>query len=345
MTYKDISDSRGRIMGVAIIWILLFHLDGRFLVYGYFPGFLSQISAFLFDQGSIGVELFLLCSGFGLCFSFRKDSDVLKFYSKRAKRILPEFVLGLALVQPMDKTHPLILLFEFLTVSYYIGESSHFWFISAIVLMYLVFPLIYRFLSDLDARTFKIRACSLVAVSFLVTFALHFIFPYYDEHLCTVFDRFTIFIVGVIIGVRYDPEKKVAGKRGIFMAAVALEGLLIAYLAYMFLYIPVGKYFLKYFLLLPMSVTIAFLLVCVFKKIRFRYSLLDAAGRISLSLYIADSVYATFSERAASYGMPYMDNALASIPFIIVLALLIHYTSKLIRKAIGRVGKRQVKTA
>ena len=86
MTYKDISDSRGRIMGVAIIWILLFHLDGRFLVYGYFPGFLSQISAFLFDQGSIGVELFLLCSGFGPCFSFRKESGIQKSCSKRCNR-------------------------------------------------------------------------------------------------------------------------------------------------------------------------------------------------------------------------------------------------------------------
>lgn len=336
MTYKDISDCRTKIMGAAIIWILLFHLNGRFVVHSYLPGLLSAVTAFVLGLGSTGVELFLLCSGFGLCFSMRKNPNVLRFYLNRAKRILPEYILGLALVQPMDRLRPAILILELLTVSYYLNESSHFWFISAIVLLYLVFPLIYRFLAGKDDKTFRIRAVLLVSVSTLVTFALHFIFPYYDDHLCTVFDKFTIFIIGVIIGVRYDPEKKIAGKRGIFAVLVAFEALLIAYMAYLYIYVPHEKYFLRGFIIIPLSVTIAFLLVLVLRRSGIRYSLLSLAGKTSLSLYVADGVYATFSERAASYGMPYMDNALASIPFIIILAAMIHLISRLIRKGLNR---------
>lgn len=340
MTYKDISDSRTRIMGVAIIWILLFHMEGRFLIHGYFPGLLSEISAFIIDIGSIGVELFVLCSGFGLCFSIRKNPGVLHFYTNRVKRILPEFTIGLVLVQLMDKLRPIILILEFLTISYYFKESCHFWFISAIVLMYLVFPFIYRFLTDVDERTFKCRASLMVVICALLTFVLHFISPYYEEHLCMIFDRFTVFIIGVIIGVRYDPEKKIAGKKGSIAAIIALEALLIAYMAYMYMYVPIGKYTLKRFIFVPLSVSIVFLLVKLFTKIKVKHSLLSAAGKISLSLYIADGVYATFSERAASYGVPYWDNALASIPFIITLAVLIHLSSEMIRKAIKRVNQR-----
>ncbi len=327
-------------MGVAIIWILLYHMEGRFLIRGYFPGLLSEVSAFIFGLGGTGVELFLLCSGFGLCFSIRKNPSLLHFYTNRAKRILPEFTIGLVLIQLMDKLSPGIFILELLNLSFYFKESCHYWYITAIILMYLVFPFIYRFLADLDERTFKIRAVSLIAVSMVVTFALHFVFPYYEEQLCTVLDKFTIFIIGVVIGVRYDPEKKVAGKRGLVIAAIAFEAFLIAYMAYMYMYAADGgKYTLKGFIIVPLSVSIAFLLVCVFKKIKLKHSLLSAAGKISLSLYIADGVYATFSERAASYGMPYLDSALASIPFIIFLALLIHLISEMIRKALKRISQ------
>ena len=340
MTYKDISDSRARIMGAAIIWVLLYHMEGRFLIHGIFPGFLSEAAAFIFGLGGTGVELFLLCSGFGLCFSIRKNPNILNFYSNRAKRILPEFTIGLVLIQLMDKLGIGVFILELLNISFYFKESCHYWYITAIVLLYLVFPLIYKFLADLDEKEFKMRAIALIAGSMLVTFALHFIFPYYEEQLCTVFDKFTIFIIGVVIGVRYDPEKKVAGKRGLVIAAIAFEMFLIAYMAYMYMYAADGgKYTLKGFIIVPLSVSITFLLICLFKKVKLKHSLLAVAGKISLSLYIADGVYATFSERAASYGMPYMDNALASIPFIIVLAVLIHFASELIRKGIKKISK------
>ena len=338
MTYKDISNSRAKIMGVAIIWILLYHMEGRFLIHSYFPGFLAEVCAFIFGLGSTGVELFLMCSGFGLCFSIRKNPNKLIFYSNRLKRIVPEYTIGLILLQIMENKSAGIFFLELFTLSFYFKLSCHYWYITAIVLLYLIFPLIYKLLADLDEKTFKMRAILLIGGSYLITFALHFIIPYYEAQLCTVFDKIPVFIIGVVVGMRYDPEKKVAGKKGLVIAAIAFEASLIAYLAYMFTYAQNAKYTLKGFIVVPMSVAITFLLICVFKKVNLKHSLLALCGKISLSLYIADGVYATFSERAASYGMPYLDNALASIPFIVILAVMIHFTSELIRKGIKKVN-------
>lgn len=43
--------------------------------------------------GSVGVEFFVFLSGIGLYFSMTKDSNVLHFFYKRVKRILPTYAV------------------------------------------------------------------------------------------------------------------------------------------------------------------------------------------------------------------------------------------------------------
>lgn len=54
-------------------------------------GFLGKLyNTFI---GSVGVEFFVFLSGVGLYFSMSKDSNILHFFQKRIKRILPAYLM------------------------------------------------------------------------------------------------------------------------------------------------------------------------------------------------------------------------------------------------------------
>lgn len=87
--------------------------------------------------GYIGVEVFLFVSGFGIVYSLRKNS-LRQYYKNRAIRLLPACILfglckiALSYIPTMPPTQNLILdLFSL----------SH-WYIYAIVVYYLIAPII-----------------------------------------------------------------------------------------------------------------------------------------------------------------------------------------------------------
>ena len=84
---KCISEYRTELMGLAILWIMLFH-SYRAKIY-FFDGvkgleWIGKIIGF----GNMGCEIFLLASAIGLTFSFRKGWNLKDFYTKRFLRLL-----------------------------------------------------------------------------------------------------------------------------------------------------------------------------------------------------------------------------------------------------------------
>ncbi len=129
-----ISKYRTELMGVATIMILVCHA----------PHYMS-LSSLAFQAlsfCSVGVDIFLLLSGLGLCYSYeKKKGSVALWYRKRYFRILlPCLIVQLLFVRSEG-------IIEFL--SFFIGISfwtSHngFWFVDLLIVLYLVFPAIFR---------------------------------------------------------------------------------------------------------------------------------------------------------------------------------------------------------
>lgn len=124
----NISSSRTDLMGFAIICILIEH----FQFFGLFDyGDLS----FFASLGSIGVDVFLFLSGFGLLCGYDKYTSVWDYYKRRFLRIIPTYAL-------------LMILFDIITLhpeniirpDVWEGHLSNNWFIPFILLMYLIFP-------------------------------------------------------------------------------------------------------------------------------------------------------------------------------------------------------------
>lgn len=79
-----LSDYRTELMGVATLMIVFFHLTFRIE---------HNALWYLSTHAMIGVEMFFLLSGMGLCWSISQDKNLCHFYFKRVIRIFPTYGL------------------------------------------------------------------------------------------------------------------------------------------------------------------------------------------------------------------------------------------------------------
>jgi len=77
--FTFLSRYRGALMGVAILWIYLYH-QGPIGIPGY-----DQVVPI----GWAGVEIFFLLSAIGLCYSLQKNGNIIQFFQRRIVRIIP----------------------------------------------------------------------------------------------------------------------------------------------------------------------------------------------------------------------------------------------------------------
>ena len=127
-----LSTYRGYLMGISILWIMFHHI-GFFGLYD-FGGFAD----FIIKLGSCGVDVFLVLSSFGLYKSLSHNSSLTRFYKRRIIRIIPPFVI---IVSSFRIKH-LIDLFSFSFWKYELLYNN--WFISFILIAYILFPFIYK---------------------------------------------------------------------------------------------------------------------------------------------------------------------------------------------------------
>jgi peptidoglycan/LPS O-acetylase OafA/YrhL len=141
---QNISKHRDALMGIAILWIMLFHAEMTF------PSWLAPLT-WLQETGYGGVDIFLFLSGLGLYFSLDKNPSVGRFYLNRAMRILPTYwaVILLAAAAEFVLLHrrtPLVELFYMVsTVGFWINATKFDWYIPSLLVLYAVFPLYFAF--------------------------------------------------------------------------------------------------------------------------------------------------------------------------------------------------------
>lgn len=136
---STISKYRAELMGVAMIGVMCGHL----MNHTFQPSLLGFVVRMVHTPG------FLLLSGMGLYYSFNKNSNLSEFYYKRFYRLLlPYFVIS-------SIFFGIFLSFGHISILNYIGYVSTLaywyegnfyamWYISVTVLLYALFPLIYK---------------------------------------------------------------------------------------------------------------------------------------------------------------------------------------------------------
>jgi peptidoglycan/LPS O-acetylase OafA/YrhL len=149
LTISSLSQYREEYMGLAITLVVLYHLYA-WCNYGFFD---------MFHYGYVGVDIFMFLSGYGCCFSYNKYSSSV-FYKRRFIRIYPLFFifygilfLSKYIIYGLFSSKELFTAIT--TIDFYnINSTSKEWYISSMVLLYALFPLLYRFTNK------KIIICS-----------------------------------------------------------------------------------------------------------------------------------------------------------------------------------------
>lgn len=140
MRYEYIGFARG----YAIFTIILFHAFQRLAL----PGFWGNAIVF----GGTGVHLFFLLSGFGLALSGRSES-IPEFFRRRFFKVWAPYAVALSLSLGLaiccnffpdrfDAWLAGIGLYQMFFEKYIESFGGHFWFISAIMQLYVVFPVL-----------------------------------------------------------------------------------------------------------------------------------------------------------------------------------------------------------
>lgn len=156
-------------MGVAIIMVLLYHMYC-------WPSVNYHLS--LFKYGYFGVDMFMLLSGCGLCFSF-ENHDILTFYKRRIWRLVPIYCIMVLISTLLTYYETSVcpsfkeILFRLTTLAYWGigGKPDDNWFIGSILLLYLLFPTIYA-ITKKYYLLIQILFC-VFAISILSFFPIH----------------------------------------------------------------------------------------------------------------------------------------------------------------------------
>ena len=201
-----VSKHRAQIMGFAAMWIFIFHVRNEVTVFKGIP-VIGNIDHFFVNIGFNGVDIFLFLSGWGLYHAINKHS-LLVFYKRRYRRLILPFVIaclaGLAFSRwSFVRFIKALTCWTFLTEN--VNEPK--WFIPAIAIYYLFFPL-YRKLFDKFSNKY-IFTGAVIALWTGASFVLPLITPRTDIY--GVIGRIPVFVIGVLAGWYTFNGKKIKG--------------------------------------------------------------------------------------------------------------------------------------
>ena len=144
-----ISESRGVLMGIFMVLIMLFH--NHFGILGKWG---LPISAY----GHWGVDAFLFISGFSLFYALRKITPLRlgQFYRRRIIRILPAAVIAGCTLYCLNLTDASGLF------------GLNLWYIRTILILYLIAPILYKLITQNNALFVLIATVAFSATGLLV---------------------------------------------------------------------------------------------------------------------------------------------------------------------------------
>lgn len=354
--YYDFSIYRSEIMGIATLMILVFHLTS-------YTNTSKLFGESLLYYLNLGVELFLLVSGIGLYFSLSNSG--FRYRNYMTKRVLNVYVPATLINAPYfiysfftEKNRSVFaLILNIVGISYWYTDSLVGWYVYWAMIFYLIYPLIFRFLSrhnDTGNIIGLIVSGTFVVASCLV---LEKLVPSTYNYVETGLTRIVVFLVGCYIGKLVYEKKQIKPVAISVMACGAFFCIFIKSNAFQ----NVANYFSPVNSLLStfhlnnchfsfsvirisgalIAPFLALILTTIFKlfNIQLINSLLKFLGKISLEVYLIHIVLAKiFLSVTKQEFMPFWQYALViavSIPLSYLVskmrkALVANYTKKLL---------------
>lgn len=321
LSWKILSSYRRQIMGIAIIWIMLFHWSELFHS--------IPLVSFITKRGMTGVEMFLLVSGIGLFFSMTKNENIKEFYSKRALRVLvPYLIISLPywIWQDIWVKRDIVKFFlDYSLIAFWKSGDRKVWYIALILILYAVYPFIFKgFLKGQEAY----KKAALMALSLILPLLIYAVNPSYFALTEIAFWRISSFILGSLLAVWVMEGHKFSRMQFLGSAAAVIGTIAIVIVIsrmvsipgiFRTAYLPIG------FICCLLSAVILWLLDCGWLN-----RLLSKFGACSLELYLIHiflrSVYEYYIQEDGKVSSPLYSIVIPciTIALSIVLSMLAH---------------------
>lgn len=186
-----VSKHRSSLMGIAILWVIIYYMVAKGTEYFDFKFFNA-----LFNQGDSGVDIFMFLSGWGIYFSYKKYS-ILEFYKRRFVRILPLYMIICFIFIITINGNFIDYLSCISTFGFWTGKVWYDWYIPAILLFYMLYPLIGKLTDKLGILFFFI---SIVIVCGIISYIQISTNCQFGDIRMFVLARFPIFVLGAYWG-------------------------------------------------------------------------------------------------------------------------------------------------
>ena len=191
------------IKGISILLVIMIHV----VIYRYSDDIFMRIMHMLFYQGDLGVNAFFFLSAYGLCYSYEKNS-LKVFYEKRLFRIFPVYLISLLvlfwLLPYIDNSEILRLILLHITGLIVIGGNEIVeWFIPALLLLYIIFPILYCLLSWVSRRKCSMWIYTMILAGCIPLFYMGLV------HVHPFFlGRFSAIFMGIICYIQWKIVKE-----------------------------------------------------------------------------------------------------------------------------------------
>lgn len=334
MSYQNIIRHRSVWMGIAMIWIVAFHMPLQA------PGELLQ---FIRKIGYGGVDLCLFASGVGCYYSLKKDPDPGRFMGRRLWRLGPVYLIFLLFWLPWQYSKGLAtipnMLGNLFGIQYLTDLGNGFnWYISAILVFYLLAPF---FRSAIDGFALRGRVL-LLAVLLAITI------PFWMSGTYIILvTRIPVFYLGMLFAAGACEERKVRVREIIAGLVLMVLGLVVLEWGYrnipnkMWAY---GVYWYPFLLIAPVVCVLLSLAMGALERIPGGKTVIRAlskVGEYSFEIYLIHiPLVEIMNELIAAYGLQ-SRKALVTGAAVLVLAVccvLLHHGARIITRWIKKIS-------
>lgn len=328
-SWRDVMNCRNELFGISILWIIAFHIYCLTGIVGIKAEGLGKwvsilLSMFLF-RGNCGVDVFLFLSAIGLSKSIQTNKTA-TFYKHRFHRVVvPYLMIAIPYFFWLDvflrKDGVSQLLLNITTLNYWLTGDHPTWYIAFIILMYLLFPLLYRW----DKKTNHVSTVVFIVISVVLEFFMYKIDFFLFKTSERALSRVPVFMIGLL-----SASFVLSGKRIPFWQVLMFVFVGIWFFALISLS-PSSSIVLQRYSYIPISVAIivgyAFLRHVV--NLDGLWRIFAWVGSISLELYITHvfMLRVVFAAKIWSQISPALWWVI--IPFVsLLVALLLQYLTK-----------------
>lgn len=324
----NISRFRGALMGIAMLIIILFHVD------------LARSDMFfgLRRMGNLGVDMFLFLSGIGLWFSWMKKPSYKHFYFRRLIRIYPAWLIIACLFYiPRIPVHDVSSLINLLgeigfNWGFWLHDELNFWYIPAIMMLYLFAPPY----MELIKRHPVYRWLPVVMIMWCIL--VQWVTPIHHAvgHIEIFWSRVPIFFIGINMGEMVRQKRTIDGQ-GVWMLILMF---VMTFASCFFLeQVRHGQFplFVERMLYIPLTIT--FILLCnrVLRRTpQWINKSLAFVGSLSLECYLIHLHFVLdYLPDTWGYWLTFFVCVVITLPLAWVLSKIVGWISKGIEKLVG----------